>query len=191
MAKSDPTQFDYKNGASIEADVWRAYYNHQFFKLFWKLLKLAKSRANFGWFLTIRLSYYSACAAAYYRLRRHKGVDNTRVLKNLTKFYRLVSAKSVQPFDYKKAAELDLAWWEIHRHSPENSEALAKALADAAAVLYNVDSSTLCEYAHLRAEAMAMPRHEGDKQAIPTDWQKITDLLEKSWHSLHTAVQKK
>lgn len=169
--------------------MWRAYYNHQFFKLFRQLLLLVKYQLGLNWFLTIRLAYYSAWAAADYRLHKKQGINNPRIVKNLTKFYGLISKYNVEPFDYNKAAELELAWWEVHRKSYENNPALEQALADGAAAIYNVDPAVLRDYARYRAEAMIMPRHEGDAMN-QTDWQRVTDMTIKSWQSLHAAVQK-
>jgi hypothetical protein len=190
MAKTDIKNFDPEKVGQLDADMWRAYYNHQFFKLFSQLLALIKYQLGLNWFLTIRLAYYSAWAAADYRIHKHKGVNNERVLKNLSKFYGLISQHNAEPFDYQKAAELELAWWDVHRKSYTNNPALEQSLADAAAAIYNVDTASLRDYAHYRAEAMILPRHEGDGADNRTDWQKITELTIKSWQALHAAVQK-
>lgn len=189
MQKIDLRQFDYKRMAKLDADMWRAYYNHQFLKLFLQLIQLLKTQFGFSWFITVRLAYYSAGAAAYYRTKKHKGVDNTRVFKNLAKFYGLIAKHSVKPFDYAKAAELELAWWDVHRKSYATNPELERSLANGAAVIYNVPAKKLHEYAHYRAEAMILPRHEGDEQSEPVDWQKLTEHLVKAWGSLHAAVQ--
>jgi hypothetical protein len=169
--------------------MWRAYYNHQFFKLFSQLLLLLKTQLRLNWLLTLRLAYYSAWAAADYRIHKHKGVNNERILKNLTKFYGLISKHNAVAFNYQKAAELELAWWDVHRKSYTNNPALEQSLADAAAILYNIDATDLKEYAYYRAEAMILPRHEGDRTGRYADWQKITELTIKSWQALHRAVQ--
>lgn len=189
MPKIDLKKFDYLQVAKLDADMWRAYYNHHFIKLFILPVTLLKIRTGLSIFLSTRVAYYSVWAAAYYRLYKHKGVNNARVLKNLTKFYKIVSDHSVQPFNYAKAAELELAWWDVHRTLYKNSKKLEQSLADAAAVVYNLPASRLQKYAHFRAQAMILPRHEGDKQLIPTDWDKVVHLLNKSWQALHSAVQ--
>lgn len=191
MTKSDLTQFDYKRMAQLDSDMWRAYYNHQFFKLFLLLVQLMKTQFRFNWFITLRLAYYSGMAAAYYRIKKHKGVKNDRVLEKLIKFYRLISKNATEAFDFREAAKLELAWWDIHRRSYKNNKELEQSLADGMAVIYNISASKLSEYAHYRAEAMILPRHEGDSQPVPTDWEVVTDVLIKAWRSLHTAVQKR
>lgn len=189
MRKSDIRKFDYRKMGTLDAAMWRSYYNHQFFKLFFQLVQLVKTQLNFGWFLTARLAFYGCWAAAYYRIRKKKGVDNTRVLKNLRQFYRLISAHSVNEFDYQKAAELELKWWDVHRKSYKNNPQLEQSLAEATAVVYNVAPARLKTYAHYRAEAMILPRHEGDVQVVATDWAKVESLLVESWRSLQEAVQ--
>jgi hypothetical protein len=188
MAKANLRQFDYEKVANLDAGMWRSYYNHQFFKLFWQLLQLIRTQLGFNWSITIRLALYSAWAAADYRINRGH-VNHQRLTKNLIKFYRIISDHATEPFNYQKAGELELAWWDIHRSSYENNEKLEQSLAAAAAAMYNTVPSSLKSYAHYRAEAMILPQHEGDKKNF-TDWDKVNDLLIKAWQALHTAVQK-
>lgn len=187
---SDIRKLNPESVGRLDADMWRAYYNHQFFKLFGQLIRLIKQQLGLNWFLTIRLAYYAAWAAADYRIHKHKGVNNDRVLKNLCKFYKIVAKHNVESFDYKEAARLELAWWDVHRKSYKNNPKLEQSLADAAAVLYNTDAASLKWYAHYRAEAMILPRHEGDAADNQTDWQKVTEITIKAWQALHIAIQK-
>lgn len=189
MAKTDLRQFDPERVGQLDADMWQAYYNHQFFKLFRLMLLLLKNQLGLSWPQTIRVAYYASWAAADYRIHKHSGTNNRRILKNLTKFYRVISDHNVAPFHYKKAAELELAWWEVHRRSHTNNPALEQSLAEGSAAIYGVDSARLKDHAHYRAEAMILPRHEGDSVANQTDWPKITELTIKSWRALHEAVQ--
>lgn len=190
MAKTDLRQFDPVKVGQLDADMWRAYYNHQFFKLFGQMLQLLKSQLGLSWPLTLRVAYYAAWAAADYRLHKHSGTNNQRILKNLTKFYQVIASRNVESFDYKKAAELELTWWEVHRRSYKNNAVLEQSLAEGAAAVYNIDPARLKGHAHYRAEAMILPRHEGDSPDNQTDWPKITELTIRSWQALHEAVQK-
>jgi hypothetical protein len=188
MAKTDLKQFDYMAIAQADTKAWKAYYNHAFHKMFWYLLIAMKTQLGFNWFRTLRLAYYSAWAAADYRINR-KNVNIQRVLKNITKYYKLISDHVTEPFDYKEAARLEVEWWEIHRRSYKNNAQLEKALAENLAIVHNVDPAVLKDYAHYRAEAMILPRHVGDDQN-PTDWDEVYRLVEKAWKSLHEAVNK-
>lgn len=190
MPKINLREINYEKVASYDAQMWRSYYNHQFFKLFWQLVQLIRHQLSVGWSLSIRLAFYAGWAAADYRIHKKKGVNTDRVLKNLTKFYQIISEKSAEPFDYVKAAETELEWWEVHRRSYQNNPALEDSLAENAAAIYNVPAKKLKKYAHYRAEAMILPRHEGDGQDMPTDWPEVESLLVTAWRSLHQAVQK-
>jgi hypothetical protein len=189
MAKSNLRQFDYKKVARLDADMWRSYYNHQFIKMFIQLVRVMRTQLHLNWFLTLRLARYSGWAAADYRLK--KGRENyPRVLRNLVKFYKIISDNCTEPFDYQHVAELELEWWDIHRYPNKYKKSLEQSLADAQAAIYGTDSVKFKAYAHSRAVAMLLPKHEGDKQDNPPDWLKINDLTLKSWHALYTAVQK-
>jgi hypothetical protein len=189
MSKADLRQFDYLKNGRADAKMWRAYYNHHFFMLFRQLLKLLRSQLGLSWFITLRLAYYSAWAAADYRINR-KDLKRARVLKNITKYYELISQNAAEQFDYKKAAEFELRWWDVHRSSSENNAELEKSLAEATAILYKVSPDSLKDYAHYRAEAMILPRHKGDGPDNIIDWPKIEEMTTKSWQSLHKAVQR-
>ena len=188
MVKSDLRQFDYKKVAKLDSAMWRAYYNHQFIRLFFLLLQLMRTQLRFNWYLTAKLAYFSGLAAADYRLKRGRE-DYKKTLANLTKYYRILSKHSTEPFDYNEAARLELEWWDIHRYPKKCKKSLQTSLAEAAAVIYSVKPSTLTEYAKYRAEAMMIPSHQGDSQKIKPDWQKVESLLIRSWRSLYQSVQ--
>jgi hypothetical protein len=189
MSKSDLRQFDYKKVAKLDADMWRSYYNHQFLKMFLQLLQLMRTQLHMNWFLTIRLAHYSGRAAAQYRLKRgHE--DYEKLLKILIKFYKIISAHSIEPIDYKEAARFELEWWDIHRYPAKYEKGLEQSLAEGMGSIYNVGPDKMKEYAHYRAVAMMIPNHQGDNQPVPPDWAKIEKLLTKAWKSAYQAVQK-
>lgn len=188
MAKANLRDFDYQKVGKLDADMWRAYYNHKFFSLFRLLFLLIKQQLHLSWFTTLRLAYYSAWAAADYRINR-KNVNRERVLKNITKFYKLVSDNATETFNYRITAKLELEWWDVHRASKENNEELEQSLATAAAAMYNLNPALLKEYANYRAEAMILPRHRGDSDNNKTDWARIEEMTINSWGALHKAVQ--
>jgi hypothetical protein len=120
MKKTNLNLFDYENVAKADADMWRSYYNHQFFKMFLQLFKVLKAQIRLDWFKTFRMAYYSSAAAADYRIKR--GHENSkRVTKYIAKFYKVISDNSKESFDCQKAAELEYEWWDIHRY-PKNTK---------------------------------------------------------------------
>jgi hypothetical protein len=186
MTKTNLRKFDYNRVAQIDGRMWHSYYNHRFHKLFWQMLLLLKNQLGLGWLKTLRLAFYSAWAAADYRIHRGN-TNNGRIEKNLVKFYKLISDNSTEPFDYAKAGKLELDWWEVHRSSNKNNKQLEDSLAVAVAAMYNESPKKMTRYAHYRAEAMFLPGHTSDK-ITKTNWVKVEQLLKESWQELFQAV---
>lgn len=163
--------------------MWQAYYRHQFIKIFFLLLRLTHEFFGLRYWLAIKASYYVASAIADFRI--HKGNENLhRVRGKLEKFFKTISQNSLEKFDYKKAAELELNWWMIDRY-PKNYEVTREeALANAIAKVYKVTPARLREYADYRGEAMVV-QDKAEQSKQETDWQKIEYLLRKSFNSLY------
>ncbi|HSX18238.1 MAG TPA: hypothetical protein VLE51_02705 [Candidatus Saccharimonadales bacterium] len=188
MPKVDMRKADFVRCAQIETKMWRAYYNHHFIKPAFYLLVSMRTAFQCSWVSSARLAWYGGKAALIYRLQ--KGHENyPRILKNLVKFYKVGSDHSVEPFDYHKAAELELEWWDIHRYPEKYDKSLEQSIAEAAAVVYHCQPKDLREYASYRAQAAGMLTHESDKYPEKNDWPKIDDLLYKTWQSFSEAVR--
>jgi hypothetical protein len=187
--KKDLKEFDYRAIAKLDGDMWRAYYQHQFPTLFALLLKLFRSQFASSWFVVLWLAYYAAWAATDFRIR--KGRENhQRVLRSLVKFYKIMSDNSTRSFDYAKAAELELEWWDIRRYPHKYDSTLELSLAKNVAIVHGIGVNQAKDYAHYRAKAMLLRDEQGDIQRVEPDWQKIEDLLIKSWRSLHREVNR-
>jgi hypothetical protein len=183
MSRKDLRQFDYTGLAKLDTEMWRAYYEHRFARLFSLLLQLMRKQFGFGLFLSLRGAYYAALAASDYRITIYRE-HFPRVEKRLVKLYKLMSENATEPFDYRKAAAIELEWWNIHRYPAKYKKPLHVGLAEGAAAIYNGRPKDFAEYGRLRAEAMHI-RDTMDKKA---DWPKIESLLTDSWQALHRAV---
>jgi hypothetical protein len=72
----------------------------------------------------------------------------------------------------------------VHRERPPD---LPSALAALQAEIYGLPAKKFLEHARLRAQAMDL--RDGKGAGISeADWQRIGDLLDASWKSLHGAV---
>lgn len=174
--------------AEYESKMWRAYYNHRFEKLIFYLVLAVKVGYKSNWIVAMRMSWFSGRAAVNYRLKKGQE-DYPRVLNLLERFYKIASDHALEPFDYRKAAGLELEWWDIHRYPKKYQKTLERSIAEAAAVIYHCQPERLMEYARYRAQAAEMLTHEGDKHPEKNDWPKIDDLLYKTWLSLGRAVR--
>jgi len=190
MTKKNLRQLDYAKVAQLDSGMWREYYDHRFFRMFILLLKLMRTQFQFGWLLALRSAYRAGAAATNYRVR--KGRENyAGVEKNLVKFYKLISDNSMESFDYRKAAEIELEWWNIHRYPERYERTLGASLAEGMAIIYDGEPKDFSEYGRLRAEAMLLRDEMGDVKQVEPDWVKITSLLSESWKSMYKAAQRK
>ncbi len=187
MSKKDLKSFNPDKVAEIELKMWKAYYGHNFLKLFFLLIQLVHRSFHIGYILSARVTYYAAFAAADFRM--NKGEENKeRILKNLVKFYGIVSRHITQPFDYKKVAELELEWWMVDRYPDRYKTSRESALALEMATIYNVDVSKLAEYAQYRAKAMVL-YDEAISMEQEVDWDAIGSLLQTAFRSLYQNIE--
>jgi hypothetical protein len=146
------------------------------------LLRLPLLRSN-------AVAYRAAKAAFVFRDGRSRA-DYERALPDLVSFYRSIRAVSDTEFDVERTARLELEWWIVHRERRQHgAEDLPRALADLQAELFRVPAERLAEHARLRAEAMEIRDIMADRGGVTEeDWQRIDELLQQSWRSLHAAV---
>ena len=189
MRKTDLRQFDYQKVAQLDCRIWQAYYAHNFFKMFYLTIKLLKTQLGLNLFLTLKLAYDFSLASAEYRLNKNH-LKSDRALKHLTKFYRTISKHSSEPYDYKKAAQAELDWWNIQRYEPKNQKGLALGLAKVFAIVYKTSPQELLPYGQYRTEALALKNKYMHQQKVAVEWPEIEKLLIKSWQSLYKAIQK-
>ncbi len=189
--KKSLKNFDPDTVALAECKAWKAYYEHKFLKLFFILTNFLRNFFGFGYWQSINAGYYSASAAAVFRI--HKGREteemNAKVLQRLTKFYKIICDNALEKFDYKKTAELEMYWWYVDRYPSRYEVSPEKTLADTMAEMFRVEPEKLVDYAKYRNAGLMIQDEvdRGEKQKA--DWDKVLELLKKSYYSLHTAVQ--
>ena len=127
-------------------------------------------------------------AAAFRKNTRTK--DYTKSLKDLEAFYVYIHKHSLENFEAKQMAKLELEWWLVHRYPKQYSQSLEEALAQAMATLYNIKPQPLIGYAKFRAQAMHIRDIATWQTKTEPDWQKIENLLLKSYEELKKAVTK-
>ena len=174
--------FSPESVAELETTMWRAYYRHDFFRLFWLLMKLFKQQFGTRAITNLRLAYHSAIAAKAFR----KTGNEKTTLRSLEKYYKLLSRRSGENFNAAQAAETELNWWVVHRY-PENGS-LAEALSKNMAVLYSLPIKSLFAYGKYRAQAMHLRDTAAHKNKNEPDWLSIQKALNSSYTALSKAV---
>jgi hypothetical protein len=110
------------------------------------------------------------------------------VLDDLTEAYSMIRRASGGSFNPKEVAKAELAWWIARRTPGQNSpEQVGKKISELYALLYGHNDPAFLKAGVLRAQAAKLRDMEGKD----TDWQKVEDLLRKSYQELGKVIFKK
>jgi hypothetical protein len=181
--------FDPDEVARLDTAMWRSYYGRERLRLFAQLGELLRTQYRLPFWRSNTVAYRAAKAAFVFKDGRGRA-DYERALPDLVSFYQSIRAVSDTDFDVRRAAQLELEWWIIHRERKRRAPGdLERALADLAAELYRVPAERLSEHARLRAAAMEIRDTKAEQGGVTEDdWRRIDELLHQSWRSLHRAV---
>jgi hypothetical protein len=181
--------FDPDEIARLETGMWRSYYAKDRVKLFTQLTELLRSQYHMPFARSNAMAYQAARAAFVFKEGKNRA-DYEKALPHLVKLYQAVRDGSDTPFDYEKAAKLELEWWIVHRQRARHERAdLDRALAELPAEIYREPVEKMMEHARLRAEAMTIRDKKAEASGVTEeDWKKIEVLLRTSWQSLWKAV---
>ena len=189
--RTDIRVFDPDDVARLETAMWRSYYDRRRMPLFGQLVALLQGQFHLQPLRAVALAGLAARAAAVFQVGESHD-DYRRALPYLERYYAGIRAVSEVPFDPRRAAELELEWWIVHRevddHPPGDLEA---ALADLAAELYQVPAERCWAHAARRAEAMTIRDRTSRREVGVTgdDWDRIEAVLWVSWKALADEVR--
>jgi len=187
--RHDLRHFDGHEVGRLETAMWQSYYSHERLKMYRELAQLLREQYRLPLWRSYVTAYYAAHAAVVFQRGRSRA-EYVRALPDLQVFYAQVLEHSAANFDAKKAAQLELEWWIVHReralHKPED---LANSLAELQSEIYQRPASDFLEHARARAAAMLL-RDRKAESGSPSDedWRTIAGLLDHCWMALQIAV---
>lgn len=159
-----PWSFDPEVVGRTECEVWVGYYRREWTRVLRSYLRLVRTGFDVSW--------RDSVVAAWWVMRANQawapltGNDPERARAAMERFYRLVARAHDARWDPRRAAELEVEWWRVHREhqrgllgeGPEGDGADEDRLTTALAVLYGyvyeVPPEAVREAARLRADAM-------------------------------------
>lgn len=183
IRQHDLRQFNPVAIGTLEAKMWRSYYEKKPLRLFWQSAQLFRRQLKAPFWRSFKIAFHAAKAAFIFQ----KGTNQTayqKALPNLQAFYQEVAHLSNRPFQVEPAAKQELEWWIIRRYREQHPPAeWAKLQAQLAAEIYGVDEKQCETYGTLRTEAMLYRDNLG-KKIEKEDWVTIEKMLIKAWESL-------
>jgi hypothetical protein len=188
----DLRQFDPKTTATLEAEMWRSYYDHESVQLFFQLAELLRTQFQFPRLRSYRVAYFAARAAFIFKDGKNR-TDYAKALSKLESYFGAIRNIGNITFNVQRVAKLELEWWIVHRERNDYPPgALQQACAEAAAALYRVPVDSTMEHGRLRAAAMIIRDARAEAgEVTEKDWMLIESLLEGSYESLYRVVSHK
>jgi hypothetical protein len=181
--------FDPDMVGRTEQRAWAQYYWHQWPQLFDSMLRMTRSAFGLSLPQAVYASYLNTYAQVVWS---RQGAQDGVAEEYMRRFYAYVREPVGGQYDVEKAAQLEVHWWAVHRNRdqyPDHS-ALAQALADTYAEVYQVPAERMLPAGEARAAAMDLSDQwirEGKDPNSPLLGQ-IEDLLVQSYRSLSEAV---
>ena len=174
--------FDADRLATLELDMWQAYYRKETLRLFRGLVITLHEQYRYSWAKATEAAFHLARAARTFSDLR-SGYDV--VLPDLERAYTIARDWTGSTFDPAAVARAELAWWVARRVPGQDSpEHVGGLIADEYALLYDVPRDRVVNASLLRARAGRL-RDEGGAHA---DWPAVSRLLLDSYRELHAAV---
>src|SRR5436305_5116169 len=149
--------FDPRRVGSLECDAWVAYYRHRWLAFLRAAILLTRRTFALPWPQTVRGAWLVLRANQLWAPFPDNDPDGAR--RTMGRFYRLVARRYAESFDPRRAAELEVEWWRVHREHQHETSSLSEAdlvgaLAALYAYVYGVPEQDVRVAAEQRAVAM-------------------------------------
>ena len=181
--------FDPEIVGRLEQRAWAAYYYRDWPQLFDLLLRLSRSQFGLSLPQAVHGSYLGTQAQIVWA---RQGAQDGLAEDYMRRFYELVREPSGGRYDPRRAAELEVGWWAVHRQRAQypDRSALALALAETYAELYRAPADRMLPAGDARAEAMDISDRwirEGKDPKSPL-LEQIAERLVASYRALAAAA---
>jgi hypothetical protein len=180
--------FDPDRLASRETKLWRDYYDQRYPKLFFDLYLSSRRDFGFSPLDSFRMALAAAHAARLFQTTQSRDEANA-ALPALEVYYRLLEKGVSTAFDYDKAAQLELDWWQARRDKAPPQD-YGRTIAATTALVYGVDNPLITEAGVMRAQAMAY-RDERGRAMTAADWNMVQQRLAAAYGKLKQGLEQR
>src|SRR6059058_4770415 len=147
--------FDPRRVGSLECDAWVAYYRREWLVFLRAAIGLTRQTFGLPWPQTLWGAWLVLRANQLWAPFPDNDPEGAR--RTMERFYRMVARRYGESYDPRRAAELEVEWWRVHRqhqHDPNvERSALDAALAELYAYAYGVPLDSVQVAARERAAA--------------------------------------
>jgi len=152
--------FDPRQVGALESAAWVAYYRREWLAFLRSAVTLTRRAFGLPWPSTVYGAWLVLRANQLWAPYPDNDPEGAR--RAMERFYRLVAERHDDPFDPRRASELEVQWWRVHReHQHDGSPAsddgegpLIAALAALYSYVYAVDEAEVAIAAEQRVLAM-------------------------------------
>lgn len=148
--------FDPRSVGRLECRAWETYYRREWLAFLAASIGLVRAAFRMPWPATLRGAWLVLRANQKWAPTPVNDPEAAR--RFMAGFYELLASREpALGIDPRRAAEIEVEWWRVHRAhqgGTEGSEALVGALVDLYAYTYSVEPQAVRLAAELRAEAM-------------------------------------
>lgn len=182
--------FNPERVAQAEAAGWRAYYDHNWLKLFRLIAALCHEQFHIPFPLSWLAAYTIARASAAWVAVNH---DKAAILKLHERFYQIARRYSGLEFDPRQAAVLEERYWDVHRRLsglPDKTE-FVETMIELHSVLFGLSREQARESAELRVAANnTVDRITSRTSSNPeADWARLEDELRRCYRSIQAEMK--
>lgn len=182
--------FNPERVAYFEAEGWRAYYDHKWFKMLRLIVALCQEEFHIPFPMSLLAAYYTTCASIAWVPLDH---DVRKVQRYLEKFYGVARRYSGLRFNVKYVAALELEYFDVHRRlssvEGEKSE-FVETLVELHSALFGLPPEQVRESAELRVLAADSVDRITSRTSsdVEGDWTKLEDYLQRCYASIERAL---
>jgi hypothetical protein len=176
--------------ARYEVGGWRAYYEHNWFKMLRLIVALAQEEFHIPFPMSLMAAYYTTRASVAWVPVDH---DLQRVLSFLTSFYRIARRYSGLNFDVERVAALELQYFDVHRRCSglEDKSEFIQTMVELHSAIFGITPEQARESAELRVLAGNTVDLITSKAStdVAADWAKLEEYLRRCYSSIQRELE--
>lgn len=180
-------KFDPDVVARRESEMWKHYYEKRFVRLSFDLYAIVREQYRVSPWDAALIAWDVAGAAKAFQASGNRK-DAEKAIPALEIAFRRLARSTGSSFDARRAATLELEWWQ-QRREHEPPETYARTIALVAREVYACGDDERIDSAALgRAKAMAFRDRHRKSGMTEADWLTVKSSLTESYRLFHQAA---